>query len=121
MSRSFWPRIKPVKGFDIWEYRVIDFALKRRMGKVIPIDLITHSEEFADYLSKHPFCSAQEALNKKTFRIYICLTPDLLIQLGAYGEELTIGLPKKESEEQDDRQIIRELLNTLRKPARQRD
>ena len=112
---------EPVKGFDIWEYRVIDFALKRRMGKVIPIDLITHSEEFADYLSKHPFCSAQEALNKKTFRIYICLTPDLLIQLGAYGEELTIGLPKKESEEQDDRQIIRELLNTLRKPARQRD
>ena len=110
-----------VKGFDIWEHvSPIDFALKRQMGKVIPIDLITHAEEFADYLSEHPFCSAQEKLKEGTFRIYTCLTYDLLIQLGAYGEELTIGLPRKEEEEKDDRYFIHKLLNFLRKTREER-
>ncbi len=106
---------EPVKGFDIWDHVVIDYVLKRRMGKVIPIDLITHTEEFADYLSKHPFCSAQEAMGKGVFRIYRSLTTDLLIQLGAYGEELSIGLPRKEGEEPDDRPILHIILNLLRK------
>jgi len=112
---------EPVKGFDIWEHvSPIDFALKQRLGKVIPMDLITHTEEFADYLSEHPFCSAQEKLNETTFRTYVCLTYDLLIQLGTYGEELTIGLPRKEGEEQDDRYFIRKLLNHLRKTGEER-
>ena len=76
-----------------------------------------HTEEFADYLAKYPFCSAQEKLDKGTYRIYICLTEDLLIQLGAYGEELSIGLPKKDGEERDDRYFIRKLLNILRKSS----
>ncbi len=111
---------EPVKGFDIWEHVAIDYALKKLMGKVVPVDLFTKTEEFTDYLSNHPFCSAQEALDKGEFRIYICLTYDLLIQLGAYGKELSIGLPRKE-EEKDDRSLIRMLLNTLRKVDEWRD
>ena len=107
---------EPVKGFNIWEHvQPIDFALRRLLGKVIPVDLITHTEEFADYLEKHPFCSAQEKLDETSFRIYICLTWDLLIQLGAYGDELTIGPPRKDGEETDYRHIIHHLLNHLRK------
>ena len=112
---------EPVKGFDIWEHVAIDYVLKRQMGKVVPVDLLTKTEEFTDYLSNHPFCSAQEALKKGGFRVYICLTYDLLIQLGAYGEELSIGLPRKEGEEHDDRYFIHMLLKTLRKVDKRRD
>ena len=112
---------EPVKGFDIWEHvSPIDAALKRQMGKVIPMDLITHTEEFAAYLLEHPFCSAQEKLKEGSFRIYTCLTYDLLIQLGAYGEELTIGLPRKEEEDKDDRYFIHKLLTFLRKTREER-
>ena len=108
---------EPIKEFDIWEHvSPINSALKKRLGKVIPVDLITHTEEFADYLAKHPFCSAQETLEKGTFRIYIRLTWDFLIQLGAYGDELTIGLPRKEGEETDPF-IFHLLLNHLRKTS----
>ena len=106
---------EPVKGFDIWDKVVIDAVLQRRLEKVIPVDLITHTEEFADYLAQHPFCSAQERLNEKTFRTYRCVTRDFLIQLGAYGEELTIGLPQKEGDEKDDRFLYHRLLNLLKK------
>lgn len=106
---------EPVKGFDIWNNVAIDAALTRRLEKVIPVDLITHTEEFADYLAQHPFCSAQERLNEKTFRTYRCVTRDFLIQLGAYGEELTIGLPRKERDEKDDRFLYHQLLNLLKK------
>ena len=106
---------EPVKGFDIWDNVVIDAALQRRLERVIPVDLITHTEEFADYLAQHPFCSAQERLNEKTFRTYRCVTRDFLIQLGAYGEELTIGLPRKEGDEKDDRFLYHRLLNLLKK------
>ena len=114
---------EPVKGFDIWEHVAIDYVLKRQMGKLIPMDLLTQTEEFADYLSNHPFCSAQEALDKGGFRIYICITYDLLVQLGAYGEELAIGLPRTRNiiGEQDDRNLIHILLNTLRKTVKRRD
>lgn len=113
---------EPVEEFDIWEHvSPIDAVLKKRMGKVIPMDLITHTEEFADYLSEHPFCSAQEKLKEGTFRIYTCLTYDLLIQLDAYGEELTIGLPRKEEEEEkDDRYFIHKLLKFMWKTREER-
>ena len=108
---------EPVKGFDIWDEVMIDAVLQRRLEKVIPVDLITHTEEFADYLAQHPFCSAQERLNEKTFRTYRCVTRDFIVQLGAYGEELTIGLPRKEGDEKDDRFLYHKLLNLLKKTS----
>lgn len=106
---------EPVKGFDIWDNVVIAAVLQRRLEKVIPVDLITHTEEFADYLAQYPFCSAQERLNDKTFRTYRCVTREFIVQLGAYGEELTIGLPRKEGDEKDDRFLYHKLLNLLKK------
>ena len=82
---------EPVKGFDVWENVLVDAAMKRRLGEVIQIDLIAHTDDIADYLSKYPFCSAQERINKETFRVYRNLTEDLIVQLGAYGDELGIG------------------------------
>ena len=107
---------EPVKGFDVWENVLVDAAMKRRLGEVIQIDLIAHTDDIADYLSKYPFCSAQERINKETFRVYRNLTEDLIVQLGAYGDELGIGLKRKEGEETDDRFIIHRLLNLFRKP-----
>ena len=106
---------KPFEGFDICCIMAIDPMFYRCMNKVIPVDLITHTEEFADYLAQHPFCSAQERLNEKTFRTYRCVTRDFIVQLGAYGEELTIGLPRKEGDEKDDRIRYHQLLNLLKK------
>lgn len=81
---------EPVKGFDIKEHLLIDSSIKRMMGKFLAIvDLRTHTEEFAEYLSEHPLCSAQRNYVKGQLRLYIRFTEDLFVQLGAYGEELT--------------------------------
>lgn len=111
---------EPVKGFDINENILIDAAIKRRFGKIILVDLIAHTEEFADYLAKHPLCSAQERLKDNTFRTYRCLNEDLIVQLSSYGEELGIGLPRgrrdeKEGDEIDYRPFIHKILKLFRK------
>lgn len=111
---------EPVKGFDINENILIDAAIKRRFGKIIIVDLIAHTEEFADYLAKHPLCSAQERLKDNTFRTYRCLNEDLIVQLSSYGEELGIGLPRgrrdeKEGDEIDYRPFIHKILKLFRK------
>ena len=105
---------EPVKGFDINEEGVIDFALKKRLGAVRAIDITTHTEEFAGYISEHPFCSAQERIADGKFRIYVCLSRDLLVQFGAYGEELGFDVLPKEGDE-GDFVIIQHLLNMYRK------
>ena len=82
---------EPVRGFDIKEHLLIDSVIKRMMGKVLAtVVLNTHTEEFAEYLSEHPLCSAQKTCDKGHFRLYIRLTEDLFVQLGAYGEELSL-------------------------------
>ena len=108
---------EPFEGFNICCIMAIDPMFWRCMDKVIPVDLITHTEEFADYLAQYPFCSAQERLNDKTFRTYRCVTREFIVQLGAYGEELTIGLPRKEGDEKDDRFLYHKLLNLLKKTS----
>ena len=108
---------KPFEGFDICCIMAIDPMFYRCMNKVIPVDLITHTEEFADYLAQYPFCSAQERLNDKTFRTYRCVTREFIVQLGAYGEELTIGLPRKEGDENDDRFLYHKLLRLYKKTS----
>jgi len=105
----------PVNGFDINEHILLDAACKRRMGGVRPIDIITHTEEFADYLRSHPLCSAQEEIADGTFRIYIKLTNELIVQLGAYGNEISIGMISKDGDEEHDRYVIRKALNYFRK------
>jgi hypothetical protein len=106
---------EPFEGFNICGIMAIDPMFYRCMNKVIPVDLITHTEEFADYLAQYPFCSAQERLNDKTFRTYRCVTREFIVQLGAYGEELTIGLPRKDGDEKDDRILYHQLLKLLKK------
>ena len=107
---------EPVKGFDIDEHIHLDSSCKRRIGGVRAFDIITNTEEFADYISKHPLCSAQEPI-KEGFRIFSNLTTDLIVQLGAYGDELTIGLPEKEGEDEGERYLIHHILNYFRKAS----
>lgn len=110
---------EPIKGFEVNEYiHSIALSLKledrQRITGVRIIDIKTHSEEFADYIKKNPLCSAQEYLGDGCFRIYVRLTNNLIVQMGAYGEEITIRLPEKEGEERWDRNIIRKGLNLFR-------
>ncbi|MBO7618686.1 MAG: WYL domain-containing protein [Bacteroidales bacterium] len=107
---------EPVKGFNINEERVIDFALRKQLGQVRTIEITTHSEEFAKYVSEHPLCSAQEMTSDGKFRIYVCLSRDLLVQFGAYGEELSFEVLPKEGEGPGLSVIIQDiLLNLYRK------
>ena len=106
---------EPVKGFDINEEGVIDFALKKKLGEVRAIDITTHSEEFAKYISEHPLCPAQEKIADGKFRIYVCLSRDLLVQFGAYGEELSFDVLPKEGDDQGSVALIKHLLNLRRK------
>ena len=113
---------EPVKGFEVNEYiRSKAFPLttanRIRIAGVRIIDITAHSEDFADYITKNPLCSAQENLGDGKIRIYARLTNNLIVQMGAYGEEITLGLPKKEGEEKFDRYIIRQGLNLFRKKS----
>ena len=107
---------EPVKGFDIKEHLLIDSSIKRMMGKELAIvDLRTHTEEFAEYLSEHPLCSAQRNYFKGQFRLYIRFTEDLFVQLGAYGEELLLRVFLRGERISFSKKIIQRALNPLKK------
>lgn len=110
-------KFEPVEDFDIYEHIYLNFACKRRLGGVRAIDILTHSEEFAGYISEHPLCSAQETI-RHGVRIYINLTVDLIVMLGAYGEEMSIGLPAKDGDDDIERPFIHHALNYFRKTGK---
>lgn len=96
---------EPVKGFDIdnnetWEdicqrnNRPLLGAYWLQHG-VCTIDITTHTEEAAKYLSDHPLCSAQEEISKGKYRIYTTLTTDTFVMFGAYGAELSLNVIPK--------------------------
>lgn len=110
---------EPVEGFEVNEYihsKAISLKLevRQRIIGVRVIDIKTHLEEFTGYIKKNPLCSAQENLGGGRFRIYVRITNDFIVQMGAYGEELSLGLLEKEGEERIDRNIIHKGLNLFR-------
>lgn len=80
---------EPVKGFDVNDKILVDFAAKRKMGQVIVLKLTTHTSELAKYITDNPLCSAQVDRYEDTYILYTRFTYDLIIQLGAYGAELS--------------------------------
>lgn len=80
---------EPVKGFDVNDKILVDFAVKRKMGQVIALKLTSHTSELAKYITDTPLCSAQVDGKDGAFKIYIRFTNDLIVQLGAYGAELS--------------------------------
>lgn len=80
---------EPVKGFDINEQIRVDAACEGMIGRVIALKLSTHTVSLAEYFTNNPLCSAQVNERDGKFQIYICFTNDLIIQLGAYGAELS--------------------------------
>ena len=99
---------EPVKGFGINNEKLLSDIYERTkipfdgmyfhiIGEVHSIDIITHSEEFARYISQHPLCSSQERTTEGTFRIYIRVTMDLIFLFGAYGAELSFNVIPKDN------------------------
>ena len=101
---------EPVKGFginndidnekilrDIYERtnKPFDASFFGEIGEVHAIDIITHTEEFAGYISEYPLCSSQEKTAEGKFRIYIKVTIDLILLFGAYGAELSFNVIPK--------------------------
>lgn len=80
---------EPVKGFDINEKIEYDYGIRKHRRRVIALKLLTHTEELANYFTRYPLCSAQVDLGTGQFKIYIRYTYDLIVQLGAYGAELS--------------------------------
>ena len=82
---------EPVKGFDINEKIIVDFTakMKMEMGQVIALKLTANTSELAEYFTDTPLCSAQVDSQEDTYIIYIRFTKDLIVQLGAYGAELS--------------------------------
>lgn len=84
---------EPVKGFDINEKIIVDFTAKMKMememGQVIALKLTANTSELAEYFTDTPLCSAQVDSQEDTYIIYIRFTNDLIVQLGAYGAELS--------------------------------
>lgn len=99
---------EPVKGFDINDEKTLEYIYKRTnrlfeggyflKNGVRTIDIMTHTEELANYFSEHPFCSAQEEISKGKYRIYTTLTVDLFVMFGAYGEELSFKVNEKDED-----------------------
>lgn len=101
---------EPVKGFDINDEKTLADICKRnnrlldggyfslRHG-VRTIEIMTHTEEFAKYISDHPLCSAQEEISERIYRIYTTLTTDLFVMFGAYGAELSLKVIRKDDDD----------------------
>ena len=106
---------EPVKGFDINEKIVIEFALIRRMGRIRTIDVTAHTEEFAGYLSENPLCSAQEVLSDGKFRIFVPQTRDLIVMFGAYGAELSFDVAARDDDWPNETDIVKQQLDLFRK------
>ena len=97
---------EPVKGFNIDDDKTLADICQRNdlyleggywlKHGVRTIDIMTHTEEFAKYLSDHPLCSAQEEISKGKYRIYTTLTTDTFVMLGAYGAELSFKVIQKD-------------------------
>ena len=80
---------EPVKGFDVNDKILVDFAAKRRMGQVLALKLSPKTSVLSEYFINNPLCSAQIDGVDGSFRIFIRFTNDLIVQLGAYGAELS--------------------------------
>ena len=80
---------EPVKGFDVNDKILVDFAAKVRMGRVIALKLSPKTSILSEYFINNPLCSAQIDGADGSFRIFIRFTNDLIVQLGAYGAELS--------------------------------
>lgn len=115
---------EPVKGFDVnneetWadicgiNKRYLEGAYFCLRNGVHAIDIMTHTEEFAKYLSEYPLCSAQEVISSGEYRIYTRLTTDLFVMLGAYGAELSFNVIQKD-EDSLPPEIIEAQLNYFR-------
>lgn len=115
---------EPVKGFDVnnketWadicriNKRYLEGAYFIFGNGVHAIDIMTHTEEFAKYLSEYPLCSAQEVIPSGKYRIYTRLTTDLFVMLGAYGAELSFNVIQKD-EDSLPPEIIEAQLNYFR-------
>ena len=104
---------EPVKGFDILDKIQIDACCRLRLGKVITIKIWAIGG-LARHLSKYPLCSSQDEVSRVKFLIRVRLTADLIVQLGAYGIELTFDVIPDENTSMDDVAVIKHLLNQLR-------
>ena len=80
---------EPVKGFDVNDKILVDFAAKRKMGQVLALKLSPKTSVLSEYFINNPLCSAQIDGVDGSFRIFIRFTNDLIVQLGAYGAELS--------------------------------
>ena len=91
---------EPAKGFDVNDgktlvsicqinHRYLEGGYFSLRNGVRTIDIMTHTEELAKYISTHPICSAQEEIAKGVYRIYSTLTIDLFVMFGAYGAEMS--------------------------------
>ena len=116
---------EPVKDFDINSEKTLDYIFKRtnrpfegwffnEIGQVYPIEITTHTEEFAGYLSNNPLCSSQETIAEGRFRIHIRVSVDLMVVFGAYGAELGLEVSPR-SDEDMGFLSIQEQLNYFRK------
>lgn len=81
---------EPVKGFDVNDKILVDFAAKMRIGKVLALKLSPKTSVLSEFFINNPLCSAQIDEVDGSFRIFIRFTNDLIVQLGAYGAELSI-------------------------------
>lgn len=103
-------RYEPVKGFginndnddekilkDIFErtQKPFEGGFLESIGEVHTIEIVSHTKEFAEYISKYPLCSSQERIADGKFRIYIKVTLDLIFMFGAYGAEFSFNVIPK--------------------------
>lgn len=83
---------EPVKGFEIADTFGIDPVDLRKLTRVIAVKLTAHTKEIAEYFTRFPLCSAQVDEENGKFKLYIRFTTDLIVQLGAYGAEISFDV-----------------------------
>lgn len=109
---------EPIKDFDVYYYinRMLDVDGHHPVitGPVISVD-IKLNPRVSGYIKKYPLCSAQVSQGRNQFKLYIRFTHDLITQMGAYGDELSLKVvPIEDSIDDEYYGVIQDSLELFR-------
>lgn len=109
---------EPIKDFDVYYYinRMLDVDGHHPVitGPVISVD-IKLNPRVSGYIKKYPLCSAQVRQGRNQFKLYIRFTHDLITQMGAYGDELSLKVvPIEDSIDDEYYGVIQDSLELFR-------
>lgn len=114
---------KPIKNFEVDSHIILGHDIRKKLGDVFLVEVDVDDCELLTQLRKYPLCSSQEDSEHKQLYITSRLSKDLIVQFGAYGDEIYFKTHPRliwntDDEElmEEDEKYVTKALNYFRNP-----